>query len=314
VDGTSPEGPIKRILQEAGAADLVDVLAEQLAPTDLQTLLLEVYRRRSTRISPADLLTRYEDNRFTRSSHLDPVATAAFEHMAWSLLPHGYQGLELSPLCPLGTNSVVATVDQNKVVSTVRNTEVVADSTNVLALECAIRRRHLLAHPGSRFDRVCLVTSQRQVRGQAFGGPSEWAHFRILGMAAAGRDQGSFSFESEALCQQIAYLMTVVNRARPDWQVQLALTDLGGRLDILESAVLAPLSRRFPHGTFRMDPDRDSGRGYYVDACYKIFATDTSDTTVELADGGCTSWTRQLLSDDKERLVIGGLGVDRLLA
>ena len=63
-----------------------------------------------------------------------------------------------------------------------------------------------------------------------------------------------------------------------------------------------------------MDPDRASGRGYYVDACYKVFGTDCRGSDVELADGGCTTWTRQLLSDEKERLVIGGLGVEPLLA
>jgi hypothetical protein len=62
-----------------------------------------------------------------------------------------------------------------------------------------------------------------------------------------------------------------------------------------------------------MDPARTSGRGYYVDACYKLFVTGSARTRLELADGGCTTWTRQLLSDQKERLVIGGIGVDRLL-
>jgi len=39
--------------------------------------------------------------------------------------------VELSPVCPLGTNS---TLDQNQTVTTIRNSEVCSDSTNVLAL------------------------------------------------------------------------------------------------------------------------------------------------------------------------------------
>ena len=62
-----------------------------------------------------------------------------------------------------------------------------------------------------------------------------------------------------------------------------------------------------------MDPDRVSGRGYYVDACWKVFAVLPSDERREMGDGGCTTWSRQLLSDSKERTVIAGLGVDRLL-
>ena len=52
-----------------------------------------------------------------------------------SLLPPEYEPVELSPLAPLGTSSVVGTVHQNKVVSTSRNSEVLSDPTNVLALE-----------------------------------------------------------------------------------------------------------------------------------------------------------------------------------
>src|SRR5437016_6092587 len=119
------EGPLKRIVREAGVADLVDILAG-LAPTDLQSLMLEVSHRRAARISPADLLARFASSRFARPAAVEPTAVAAFEELAWSLLPNGYRALELSPVCPLGTNSVVATVNQNKVISTIRNTEVVA--------------------------------------------------------------------------------------------------------------------------------------------------------------------------------------------
>lgn len=308
------EGPIERIVRDTGVHDLVEVLAERLAPTDLQSLLLEVYRRRVARTSPADLLARHEENRFTRPSALDPNAITWFEQLVWSLLPDGYRAIELSPLCPLGTNSVVATVDQNKVISTIRNTEAVADSTNVLALECAIRRKRLLHDPGRRSEPVRLVSSQRQVRAQAFGGPRTSAHFRIVGLAAAGRGEGSLTFEARALSEMIGYLVSLVERARPDWGIRVALTDLADRPDTLDRAVLVPLDERFPDAALGMDPDRASGRGYYVDACYKIFGTDRRGTEIEVADGGCTTWTRQLLSDDGERLVIGGLGVERVLA
>jgi hypothetical protein len=307
------EGPIGRIVRESDVGDLVDILTERLAPTDLQSLLLAVYRRRASRVSPGELLSRYERNRFTRPAGLDPAAVAAFEQLVWSLLPDGYQGLELSPLCPLGTNSAVATVDQNKVVTTVRNTEVVADTTNVLALECAVRRRRLRADPATRNELVGLVASQRQVRAQAFGGSREWAHFRLVGLVAGGRSRGLLDFESEALRQHLTYLVTLLGRARPDWHVRVALTDLCGQAEMLNARVSTALTEQFPDATLGMDTNRASGRGYYVDACYKLFATDRDGTETELGDGGCTTWSRQLLSDEKERLVIGGLGVERIL-
>ncbi|HLH60557.1 MAG TPA: hypothetical protein VKV20_02640 [Ktedonobacteraceae bacterium] len=46
---------IERIQRESGIPELFDVLAERLDPTNLQSLLLEVYRRRAARIKPGQL-------------------------------------------------------------------------------------------------------------------------------------------------------------------------------------------------------------------------------------------------------------------
>jgi len=275
------DGALERIQRDAGGIDLVDILAD-LAPTDLQSVMLEVYRRQAARLSPAQLLARFEDSRFSRPAVVDPGARAAFEGLAWSSLPDGYQALELSPLCPLGTSSTVATVDQNKVVSTVRNAEVVAGY-------------------------------QRQVRAQTFGDPLAWAHFGLLGMVAAGRDQGSLSFEAQAFTQQIGYFASLLQQFRPEWGIDVAVTCLHDGAERLSAVVRGQLSERFPDVVFRDDPTRLSGRGYYLDLCYKLFVGDRSGTMLEVGDGGCTDWTRLLLSDRKERLVIGAIGVDRIL-
>jgi len=304
---------LNRIARESGVADIVHALSDRLSPTDLQSLLLEVYRTKAARISPAELLARYEHDRFVRPSALGAEAMSAFDQLAWSLLPADYDALGLSPLCPLGTSSVVGTVDQNKVVSAVRTGEVVADSTNVLALECALRRRALLSDPATRRTPVCLATSQEQVRAQGLG-EGHTAHFRLLALCAANRDAGSFAFESSTLVEHITYLGALVGRVQPGWRLDVAVTDLAGRSEHLERQVLGPLTERLPGATVRSYPDRPSGRGYYVDACYKLFARREDGVSLELGDGGCTTWTRQLLSNDKERLVIGGLGVERLLA
>ena len=309
-----PDGLLERIVRESGVPDLVEVLAERLAPTDLQSLMMEVYRRRSALVSPPELLERFGTDRFTRPATTTPAAVAGFEQLAWSLLPKGYEAVELSPLCPLGTNSVIATVDQHKVVSTSRNNEVVADSTAVLALACALRRRHLLADRATRAEVVSLAASQRQVRAQGFGGPRSWAHFRLLGVASAGRDQGSLAFEVDALVTQISFLVTVVGHHWPGRRTRVAITDLCDRSEVWERGVVQVLCDRFPHLAAEMGPTRQSGRGYYVDACYKVYVIDATGDEVECGDGGCTTWTRQLLSNNKERLVIGGLGIERLLA
>jgi hypothetical protein len=307
----SAAAALRRIVAQTGINGLVDALGG-LAPADLVTVMLEVYRRQAARIEPAQLLTNYQTGRFAQPAGLDPAERAGLEVVAFSLLPEGYEALDLSPLCPLGTSSVVATVDQNKVVSTVRNTEVVSDSTNVLALEAALRRRRLLQFPGQRLSPVRLAACQRQVRAQGVAGRRGFAHFGLLSVVCAGRDQGRFAFEAAALVEQIGYFVSLVAHRHPRPRIKVALTDLGAGDEVLESEVLQPLRQEFPDAGFGMDPDRTSGRGYYIGACYKITLDETIDGT-EVADGGCVGWTRTLLTDNKERLVIGGLGIERVL-
>jgi len=48
---------LRRILKKTGDPGLFDALASGMSPSDLQSLLLEVYRKRIVSISPSDLLS-----------------------------------------------------------------------------------------------------------------------------------------------------------------------------------------------------------------------------------------------------------------
>lgn len=309
----------ERIQREVGIPELIDVLVERLPPTDLQSLLLEVYRRRAASVQPSQLLERYERDRFVRPSPVAPDVLANLDRLVVSLLPDHYTPIELSPVCPLGTNASIATVDQNKVVTTIRNTEVVADVTNVLALECALRRRLLLRRNPQSKERVCLCTSHRVVRAQSYrSAPGVFPHFRLLGLCAAGRDEGSFQFEATSLIEQITFYVQLLREmTQLGYQAQgvrVTFTELeqGQREHILTEQVIKPLMAHHPDILCEFDPDRKSGRGYYSMLCFHIYATTIGGTEVELIDGGFTTWTRQLLSNNKERLLISGLGTERL--
>ena len=310
---------LERIQGEAGIPELIDVLVECLAPTDLQSLLLEVYRRRATSVQPSQLLERYERDRFVRPSALAPDVLADVDRLGWSLLPEHYVAIELSPLCPLGTNASVATVDQNKVVTTIRNTEVVADVTNVLALECASRRRLLLRRTPQSRERIHLSASHRVVRAQAYyAAPGVLSHFRLLGLCTAGRDEGAFQFETTSLVEHIAFYVRLLHEVSrlgyQTYRVRVTLTDLEDRLreQILTSQVFTPLMAQHPGILCELDPNRETGRGYYAGVCFHIYATNNEGTELELIDGGFTTWTQQLLSNRKERMLISGLGTERL--
>jgi hypothetical protein len=160
-----------RIERETGVADLAVLLAERLEPAYLHSLLLEVYRRRAARRGPAAVLSDFESNRFVRPASTDPGDLLRWNQVAFASLPEEFEPIELSPVCPLGTNSVIATVSQNKSLATIRNVEVVSDATNVLALECALRRRALLRQEPKAPTPVHFAASHRLLRTQAYEDP-----------------------------------------------------------------------------------------------------------------------------------------------
>lgn len=272
---------LKRLGRAAGVEDIAGAL-ERLAPTDLQSLLLEVYRRRAAALTPNALLKRYEESRFVSPAGSNVSDLLEFDRRALSLLPDDYQPIELSPVAPLGTAAVLGGLSQDWAIATARNSEVVSDSTNVLALECALRRRH------DRKMAVKLISSHRLIRGQDYGAQAS-QHFRLLGFAAAGRGD---SFWVDALVEQLGFFVSLLG------DIRIVLTPLDG--------TLAEDVRVRVEGLVELDHSRTSGRAYYSRLCFKIYRGD-----LELGDGGFTDWTQTLLGDIKERLLISGIGTER---
>lgn len=306
---------IDRIEHQAGVPGLVSILSEQLAPTDLQSLLLEVYRVRADHRTPSEVLREYETDRFVQPSPVSPRSLSAWERIAYHHLPESFTPLALSPLCPLGTNSVVAPVTQNWAVSTSRNTEVVSDSSNVLALECALCRRELLRSNPKAVDPVHLAASHRLVRAQKFDGPRSFAHFASFVLCSAGRALGSYEFEISALELHLRFYLKAL-RAYLGQEVPLivTLTDFEGRLP--ETFLAEEFRSRIEGVTgavvYRVDHRRSRAKGYYTNFAFLIHVESQSGEEMEILDGGTVDWTQKHLSNAKERLVISGLGTERL--
>jgi len=309
---------IPRILRETRHPDLLEILATRLNPSDLQSLMLEVYRQRVEKLTPPDVMKQYEHNRFVQPAAADPQKQLAFDQLAYSLLPADVEVVELSPVAPLGSNSVVATVDQNNAVTTTRNTEVCSDCTNVMALECAKRRRDIVKHNPQVKDRIKLCTSQRLVRAQTFSGAATFAHFRILALCTAGQDEGKRKFETEALVEHIDFYIRLTQACREAGyavdRIKVNLTAFDERWQaILNTNVLEELAVRYPTVEFAFDQTRETGQGYYYGAGFQVNMTDSSGKICHIGDGGFTDWTQQYLSNRKERLLISGFGSERFV-
>ena len=306
---------IQRIEREVGISGLASILAEKLSPTDLQSLLLEVYRIRSTRLQPSMVLADFESNRFVRPSSVSPMSLLRWEQIAFSHLPQEFKPLALSPVCPFGTSSAVSSVDQNWSVTTARNTEVVSDTTNVLALECAVRRRELLRSNPKLSEPVHLAASHRLLRAQHYDSPGSVSHFSSFALCSAGRDQGNLQFELSTLRLHIRfYLIALRTFLGPDVPLHVSVADFSSNahLEIIETQLLSVIRAEFEGVDGGFDEGRTKGKGYYSDLCFHIHATAASGQPLELVDGGSVNWTQKFLSNAKERLIISGIGSERL--
>jgi len=301
-------GQLERIVREAKDKDIVDTLTS-MPPTDLQSLLLEVANRRAQKLTSSSVAARRREDRFAQHSKVDPRKMIELDRIAFAAATsRGFTGIELSPVCPFGTVSTMAKISQNNIVSTMRNTEVVSDSTNVMALECALLRK--------KQDTVKLCASHRLLRAQPFSGPASFAHFRVFSMSSAGRNSGNRDFERDALIDHITvYLQTLDDLPKFGFShsnSRVCLTDFSEQNDEALQQVKTQLQERFPTARIEMMPDRTQAIGYYFPFCFWIFVAGEDGVQQNICDGGFTDWTQQLLSNKKERLLISGMGSERM--
>jgi hypothetical protein len=288
-------------------AETRQALESGLAPTDLQTLLLAVTRARARVVTPARILERWRHDRFVRPSTGDPRLLAQLEARLWQLLPKQFAGVELSPVTPLGTCSAVAPVDQHRVVSTVRGTEVMSDPTNALAVEAAARRREQGVD-----GRVDLAACHRVLRAQQFA-PGYAAHFRLLALASSARDRGSGRTEAHLVIDHIRVWQRVLAEILPTAATRITVTVFGNHVlaERFHDTILPAVSGASAQVPVVEDRTRIQGTGYYTGVAIGLRAN-ADGRTVDLGDGGLTTWTAQLMNNAKERCMVSCLSTERL--
>jgi len=292
----------ERILTAAGGTDIVARLAS-LSGSDFTSLMLAVARRRAAQETPTGLLRRYRSDRFVQPASTGWQSLRAAEDRMAAHLPPGTELVTLPPLVPLGTHAVLGPMSQDKVVATARVTEVAADPTNALALEAAVRRKADIR------GTVRLAAFQRAVRAPR-PQPGYLPHFSLLGLVTAGRDGGGRRFERDAVAEHVRSLVAGLAAAGLG-PAQLSCTPLSAAGEALVLALPAILAGS-PVDVVT-DRQRQSGRGYYRDLCFKLNVR-TGSAWAEVGDGGFTDWTARLTASAKERLLISGVGIDRLVA
>ena len=280
-----------------------------LSGSDLTTLLLEVMRGRAETVTPAEIVRRFERDRFVAPVPVPFARMRSTEEAILGALPEGTETLALSPVVPLGTHRAVAAIDPRWTIPTIRMTEVAADPTNGLALVAATRRRDLV-RVGLADDVVRLAASQRVVRAQRFEDDgAAFAHFQIVGHVTAGRDPGGHRFDALAIAEHVRFLTDAFHAAGVA-DVRLGVTDLS---DGAWAPVIDVARRIASDADVEVveEPDRERGRNYYRGCCFQVYARIGEDMP-SIADGGFVDWSAQLTASRKERLCISGVGLERL--
>src|SRR2546423_8999664 len=93
--------------------DLLNEL-QKFSGSELNTCLLELFRKRGKKISPPELFRHFEKNRFAAPSSVDTIAFKELEIRCLKLAEQkNFSSVTLSPLTSFATCSAVGFVDQN---------------------------------------------------------------------------------------------------------------------------------------------------------------------------------------------------------
>lgn len=280
-----------------------DALAHGMAATELWSLLLSVLESRAAQRTPATVRQQWLNDRLVQPCQVDQRTLNEIDR---HLLANAadFAALELAPLAPLAACSAVALTSQNRIVSTARGSEVVADPTNVLALECAARLR---AAPAAI---VKLATSHRCVRAQPVPDlPGFAPHFRMFCLATGGHERKDHAFVTEALLEHIRTHLAALDRLEqhgyhfPGRRLRLLATPARAHLSQrIAAAIQADTTQEIPVTQQPLEHDYYDGLRFMIDA-----STPAGDP-VPLIDGGAFDWLRTLVANDRMVFVASAMG------
>lgn len=303
-------GWMERITRQLAEGDVLSGLARRLSGSDLQSLWLHVLRERSAVRTPAELMAQYERSTMVQPAAADARALCELERLAFAAAA-GFEAVDLAPVAPLGLNRVLGEIDQNNCLGAARGVEVLADPTTVAALECARRRRAGVVDP------IALCSRSRALRLQPIAGPGFFPHFGLFSLVTSARDRGDYRVEIDALREHLGVHLRLLEQlpglsaARFDVAIADTAHD-ARRLELAWTQVCEPLQRAHPRAGFRLDHERQRAMKYYRGLCLSLDVIFADGQRSNLSDGGFTDWTQRLLSNAKERLLVSGIGMERL--
>lgn len=295
---------IKHVLEKVGNKNLIDELTTRLSQSEINTFLLALSKEIANKNTPNDILNKYESNRFVKPSELNPIKVKQVEILMLEMAEaSGFSSVLLSPASPLGSCSVTAKVDQNNVISATRGLELIADSTNILAIYLAngIKNKTI----NNTKSPVHLSATCRVTRGQIFKINEFVPHFSLFTLVSSGKDTGSYGFEKDAIARHMRFYISYLEE-KLGHKLKVTLNVRNGYIDKIGfiDRIHCHLREIYPYTDFIVNM-KETENSYYQGINFKI-----SVDNIELVDGGFVDWTQKLLGNKKERLLTSGAGVD----
>ncbi|MDQ6421702.1 hypothetical protein RB620_19945 [Paenibacillus sp. LHD-117] len=309
MDNSYSTADLEKILKKLGTDNLIALLSERLTGSELNTLLLNVFREKTKLSSPSDLLKRYRENRFVHPAQVEPIILKRLEiDLLQIAKDNGVTPIQLSPVAPLGSSSVIGMVDQNKVISALRGTEVVPDATNLLALHIA---KLLKDRKDTRDDLLRFCTTHRHVRAQFFGqSPGMLPHFHLFCMVTSGVDRGSYGFEIQSLKEHLRVYQLQFQSLFQS-KIEVILSERSGYTD--SSGFLGRVADDLHSNHIAVSIGAPNTENRYYKGLQFTIKTTIEGKEHAIGDGGFVDWTQQLTGNKKERLLISAIGMDRLI-
>jgi hypothetical protein len=310
-------GIIKKVIEKSGNEGLLNILTKKLSLSELNSLLMEVYKQRCEDITPADLMKSYELNKYVKPAYEDPVKMRKIElEILKTAEALHFTPVELSPVAPLGACSGVGTVSQNKILSALRSTEVTADATNSLALHiCNLKRNMSKSELSDKDNPMRFCAIHRLIRTQIFDNPRFTPHFKLFCMVTAGWDTGSVEFEKQNIIEHINIYKNILKDVACVETFKLKLFKAG-----TDRAAINTFSRTADHirenigeAIHIVEDDSRVENQYYQGIQFKIYI-DLNGNEAEVGDGGFVDWSQKLLGNKKERMMISAIGLAPLLS
>ncbi|MBU1246958.1 hypothetical protein KJ973_02535 [Patescibacteria group bacterium] len=204
---TNTETIVEGVLNKVESPTLFEDL-KKMPGEKLQALLIALYNERAKDLKPKDILRQVRESRFLEPSEISLKEFNSFDDSAIEMLGDDVEAIELSPVGPLGSTSVLSRISQKNIITTSRNNEVLSDASPLLAIEYEKRRKEGVANS------VHLFTSHRIIRAQNFDKIKGFTpHFRAMFLLSGDKFLRRWELIEGFLEKHINYYLSVIKNS-----------------------------------------------------------------------------------------------------